>query len=509
MKKMKMLLITEIVTTAMLFGSCSSEDSTLNVGYDTLKSINITIEDVDLSSLTDDSNVDASLFGLKSSWTIGDMIGIRPLNGDAFALSVSEDVEGSTAHIDCSSLALSKNTEYYAFYPLDEQDGGFHVNYTGQVQNGNNSTTGIATFDYLAAIPTQPNDEGEVNLTMKHLGAFVRMQLTMPEEATIISANMASDGTEFVTDGVIIFSSSHPSIASMATAADFSISLTDVTCNKDDVVTLFAMIAPVDLSDSNITITLTDDNGKTYIYKCGGFDFRASNSYNIAITEACGGTGVTIPDEEHECVDLGLSVKWATCNIGANVSEEFGDYFAWGEITGYNDGKKSFNWHTYKWSSDASWTGLTKYTCLDGQTVGLWYDNGSFIGDNIAILEMDDDVAHAKWGGTWRLPTKTEFEELCNNCIWEWTTLNGVKGYSVTSQVNNESVFFPASGSRFNDKVEGLGMSDNARCWGSYWASSLQTNYSYSAFGLHFGQNEINCDYRSRFYGFSVRAVCQ
>ena len=117
----------------------------------------------------------------------------------------------------------------------------------------------------------------------------------------------------------------------------------------------------------------------------------------------------------HEYVDLGLSVKWATCNVGATTPEGYGDYFAWGET----QPKTTYNWSTYKYCNGSYYT-LTKY-CVD-------YSYGTV--DNKTTLELTDDAARVNWGGKWRMPTKAEYNELKNssNCTWTWTQKSGVRG---------------------------------------------------------------------------------
>lgn len=135
---------------------------------------------------------------------------------------------------------------------------------------------------------------------------------------------------------------------------------------------------------------------------------------------------------DHEAVDLGLSVKWATCNVGAEFPEQYGGYYAWGET----EEKSNYSWSTYKWCK-GSYDSLSKY-CTNSR-----YGNV----DNKTVLDSEDDVAHVKWGDNWRMPTLDEFGELVEKCTWEWTTVNGVGGHKVTAP-NGNSIFLPATGSR-------------------------------------------------------------
>lgn len=489
-KSMKKLSILGALVTAMLLGSCTNDDATTNES-EILKGINVTIEQADFFAQSRATYEVDPTRGFVSSWSEGDVIGIYPIGGDQVAFPISDNAGSSTARFDGGSWALRSNYKYSAYYPFSKSnytvsETEIPVNYTGQAQNGNNSTAGLAAYDFLAAAATQPNSSGSVDLIMKHLGAFVRFQLTMPKAATLINANVASDGAEFVTSGTVDLSAAIPAITSKTTASNFNIALTNITYTEDEVVTLYAMVAPVNLSSNNMVITLSDNANKTYIYECNGTNFAAGKSYSFTIKETNSGTGVI----DHESVDLGLSVEWATCNIGANNPEECGDYFAWAETAQQSDNR--YTWESYKWSDGGSATTLTKY-CTSA-SYGIV--------DNKTILAPTHDAATENWGFEWRTPTKAEVDELINNCTWTWTTLNGMKGYSVISKKNSNSIFLPAAGcfatGAFKSKNE----------LGVYWASSLHETKSNCAYNAGFNETDIRYDYlTSRYVGQSVRAI--
>ncbi len=192
---------------------------------------------------------------------------------------------------------------------------------------------------------------------------------------------------------------------------------------------------------------------------------------------------------DHEYVDLGLSVKWATCNVGADSLEDYGDYFAWGETKP----KSSYIWSTYKWCQGSRHT-ITKY-CTD-----------SYFGtvDNKTQLDLSDDAARANWGGSWRMPTDEEFFELREKCSWTWTTQNGVKGYKVSR--NGNSIFLPAAGYRDYSSLY------EASWKGYYWSSSLCADGSEvgseDAGCVDFASSFVDWGYDSRCYGLPVRPVC-
>ncbi len=199
----------------------------------------------------------------------------------------------------------------------------------------------------------------------------------------------------------------------------------------------------------------------------------------------------TGPENGYGYVDLGLSVKWATCNVGANNPEDCGDYFAWGETTT----KDTYNWSTYKYCN-GDYDLLTKY-CNKSS-----YGNNAFW-DNKTQLELSDDAARANWGGSWRMPTDAEWKELINNCTWTWTTQNGVYGRKVTSKTNGNSIFLPAAGYPFVSSLFDVGSS------GFYWSSSLDTGSPCDAWGVNFDSGNVYRYDGSRYGGQSVRPVCQ
>jgi len=190
----------------------------------------------------------------------------------------------------------------------------------------------------------------------------------------------------------------------------------------------------------------------------------------------------------HYYVDLGLpsGLKWATCNVGAATPEAYGDYFAWGETTPNNN----YDWSTYKYCN-GSYSTLTKYNTSS--------DYGTL--DNKTILDLSDDAARVNWGGSWRMPTREELDELRDNCTWSWTTKNGIKGYKVTSIINGNSIFLPAAGYRG-------GTSYDVGSHGRYWSSSLYESTPYNARSLGFGSGRVGWDYLRRYRGHAVRAVC-
>ena len=197
------------------------------------------------------------------------------------------------------------------------------------------------------------------------------------------------------------------------------------------------------------------------------------------------------PDEHHpHLIDLGLpsGTKWACCNVGATVPEAYGGYFAWGET----EEKDIYDDVTYLYSS-----GIDK----DGD--GFYDADVSYqiIGDDIAGTEYD--AALANWGGSWRMPSAEQCQELDSKCRSIWTTRNGVNGRLFTGPSGGK-IFLPAGGHRSMFLVTFVGS------YGYYWTSSFNPEYVSLGLGFLFNSQMLDMDFADRRYrGKSVRAVCQ
>lgn len=207
-------------------------------------------------------------------------------------------------------------------------------------------------------------------------------------------------------------------------------------------------------------------------------------------------------------VDLGLSVNWATCNVGAIAPEGYGDFFAWGEIEPYYDaGLAQDNPQTHWKDNKAAGYDMSTYKYCKGSTTTLTkYCNRSEYGyngfvDNKTILDPEDDVAHVKWGGSWRMPSKEELEELWDSCTWVFTTRNNVKGYVISSNkpgYTERSIFLPTAGNRIDTNLYNVGVEFGL------WSNSINTDRP----GLAWILSYKTMDYIGRGFGFSVRPVC-
>ena len=194
------------------------------------------------------------------------------------------------------------------------------------------------------------------------------------------------------------------------------------------------------------------------------------------------------PSDADKMVDLGLSVKWASYNVGASNPWEYGNFYAYGEI----EPKTEYTLENYQWYYDN-----------DGEDHDQWEEylklGATFTGTNY-------DVAHVKWGNQWRVPTRDEWTELINNCEFEWTGMNGVTGAKITSRINGNSIFLPAAG----NMVDAEHTHDQLGCF--YWTSSEYEQSDITQECRNYRANIDATNHSANGYdypevGFSIRAV--
>ena len=263
-------------------------------------------------------------------------------------------------------------------------------------------------------------------------------------------------------------------------------------------------------SSSNNAVAKVNTDGKVTAVSRGKATVKVTANDGSGVLDSC---EVSVKNPcPSGAVDLGLSVYWATCNLGENgfvgSPEEYGDYYAWGETEPYyssqnpltwKDGKTGYNWASYKWCN-GDIKKLTKYnTSSSYGTV-----------DNKTVLDAEDDVAHVILGDKWRLPTSDEVDELVftkNNTSyqWVWTSINGHNGWLVTFLVNSNSIFLPAGGIWIPG---GRGYRNEE---GYYMSSSLYTVKPYSIPIITFSCDNVRGGwfYSNRCNGFSVRPVSE
>ena len=269
--------------------------------------------------------------------------------------------------------------------------------------------------------------------------------------------------------------------------SSITLNQTNLLLREGATATLAATILPDNATDK--TVNWSSSDTKTVSVDNKG-TVSAIQEGTAIVTAQAGGKKATcsiVVKATVEAVDLGLSVKWASCNLGALEPEEYGNYYAWGET----EPKSDYSWNTYKWCNGNSYS-LTKYNTSEnyGKTV-----------DNKTQLELEDDAAHVKLGGSWRIPTYEELLELVNNCKLEHYLLNDVPGLKITSKVNENYIFLPCTRER------GWSMSYTFP-FGCYWVSTLAPSPDEARdFEFDYMKSIWLRETSARCYGYTVRPV--
>ena len=335
----------------------------------------------------------------------------------------------------------------------------------------------------------------QLSATLSPEGAFGNISWTSSDESVAtVDANglvtAVAGGTCTITataGGSLKTATCSVTVTQMVTSIVLSQTL--AVLELDEFVRLTATVLPENAANKNVVWSSSNEDVATV--RNGRVD---AYGYGTAIItcEAADGSGVTATCKVNvinaEYIDLGLpsGTLWATCNIGATSPEDYGDYFAWGETTGYNDGKTNFSWSTYFDTDD------------NGSTFKKYNNNGG-----LTELELADDAAYMNWGPAWRMPSEEQFQELINSSYTTtgWTTQNGVNGRKITSLTNGNSIFLPAAGYRNNSSLKNAGSN------GDYWSRTFTLDNPYYASYLGFTSSYIGTYYYYRYVGHCVRPV--
>ena len=337
---------------------------------------------------------------------------------------------------------------------------------------------------------------GDMNLKFKNVLGGLKLQLK--GTASIASISITGNNNEVLCGAaeVTVANGSNPSI----NLTDASAKTVTLDCGAgvaldSETATPFIIALPPITMTGGFTVIVTDTEGKQMEIKTTKSQtITRSSLLKMPVVVYVG--AAVIPDG---CVDLGLSVFWASCNLGASKPTEYGGYYQWAGTKDVSDTGiyLDCNYCPYHTGSDR-YSGWTKYNTIESYgTV-----------DNKTVLDPMDDAASVVLGGKWRMPTDEEWTELRNtdNCSWTWTSIDGVNGYKVQSKKSGYTdnwIFLPAAGYREDSDFYNVG-SD-----GYYWSSSLNTDYPYAAWYVDFGSDYVRRSYYNRYDGHSVRPVSE
>jgi uncharacterized protein (TIGR02145 family) len=438
--------------------------------------------------------------GANVVWQTGDAITVFDGAGVACPFELAKGA-GTTLGEFQGTITVTEPKSYCAVYPAMESatiDSDYGISGLSlpveQVATPNG-------FDPLAAIMTARNDNADkitstsedLSLgTFKHVCAFVKVTTTEDYDKITFTAK----GGEGIAGGFTVTLDEN-GISTVTPAADASTTVSLVPVIEGTKIAagtyLIAILPGVLEKGFTMSCSSIDKETSTVTTMVRSFNqstvaFSRRNVVNMGTVEE-GATAAVWTKVTQQYVDLGLSVKWATCNVGATIPEGNGDYYAWGETSMKDD----YSWGTYKWCDANNNNSMTKYNDFDGKS----------------ILDACDDAAHINWGGAWRMPTNAEMEELYNteNCKWEWTSQNNVNGYKVTSLKDgytDKFIFLPAAGFRSDT---GYNPDDS---YGLYWSASLgESDPNYAWYVTFSSSYLIYRNDGSRYCGFSVRPVFQ
>ena len=280
--------------------------------------------------------------------------------------------------------------------------------------------------------------------------------------------------------------------------SSISLSKSTLELTVGDQASLDATISPDNATNKEITWT-SDNEAVATVSAEGVVKAIKAGMANITATTVDQGKSAScaVTVGYVDLVDLGLSVKWASFNLGASTPTEYGGYYQWAGTTDVSDT-----------SINLFWDNCPYHTGSDELSGWKKYNTDSYLGtvDNKTVLEPKDDAATVALGGKWRMPTDEEWTELIRDCSLTWTTIDGVNGYKVQSKMpgyTDNWIFLPAAGWREYDSLNRVGS------LGYYWSSSLGTSGPLAAVSMYFDSGIFFWGNHYRYSGFSVRPVSE
>ena len=434
-------------------------------------------------------------------WHKNDQIFVQTKNGESYtgtAFSITGDDAKDGDPNATFTGEVTGTVGSYAVYPYNESHS-----FTGETALTYNLPASYTytsvetnifskTTDGTTAYPSNPTNMpmlgtiSDKSISFKCLGglAVIRIDQMPAAEGTLtVSANEKLSGSFTVSD----LSAGTPELATTSTDvtdADKKVTFNFSGATAKGVGVFYLPLATG--SYTNVKVTIKDSSSETWrtFNYSGTLSITRAGVTAVPIVSANMGTivkddnGTYTINNKYKFVDLGLSVLWATKNIGADSEADYGDFYSWGETATKTD--YSSNNYNYK--------------------------------DNPTTLPAAKDAATVNWGAPCRMPTQAEFTALKDKCTWKWickyvpaTGTSVTLTYGREATGNGNSIFLPASGYKTGTSVTGQGQSDGQ---GLYWSSSSLGMASYSyAYLLKFTNTELSCPVIECYTGCTVRAV--
>ncbi len=434
-------------------------------------------------NLSFDGSTKTELSGTGSTrqvkWTDGDEIKYYTVDKQPNVSTASVTVDGGNAFVE---IPRGRNDDFinavYGTGSLTGSSSTAGCMYVGSPAKNAQSYTFFAQAHLCAAFS---DDLENPNLKFHNALSIIKFTSAASISKVVFSGNKGEVITGGSNGSLKITYSGGAISAAPASTGGTSVTVTTAGQESD----FYIAILPVNFSEG-IIVRGYDASGYLLCERKTSGELNTVNAAGLPIIANLGSIQDWLDNPKPTAVDLGLSVKWASFNLGASTPEGSGDYFSWGETAP----KSSYTWSTYSYGQ--SKTGpFSEYVV----------DAASGTPDYKTILDLDDDAAHAIWGDAWRIPSKEEVQELRDNCIWTWTTINGVNGYKVSSSITGNSIFLPAVGIMSGSKVQ------NAGTEGDYWSSSLYTAESCSSWSPYFTSSQFSTGDCYRYFGLGIRPV--
>ena len=470
MKKLNLILVVAVL--CMMAASCVNE-----IGSDQevagLCRYNLTIEDqtkTDLSGSGDKRSV---------SWTDGDQIKYYTESNQSTPVTTAVNIDDSGAYI---SIPRGRTDEFinavYGAVQLKSDTSTDHIMYISSPVKDNQRYTSFTEAHVCAAFC---NDIENPDIRFHNAACIVHFVSAADVHKVVFSGN-SGEIISAGSNGELKVTSGSNGALTVESASNGQTSITIVT--NGEVSDFYFAMLPVNFS-SGIKVDCYNSLGDLFVTMRTITALNTVSGNGAVKMLDLGNAQDWVNAAPPVAIDLGLSVKWASYNVGATKPEEYGRYFAWGEKVPKND----YRWANYQFGTSKNGP-FSKYV-LDSNCGTI---------DNKTILDLTDDAAAAAWVGDWRLPSKEEVSELMNNCTWAWTTWNGVNGYKITGH-NGNSIFLPANGIRSGNNISEEGAA------GNYWSSSISEDGSYFALSPYFSQSGKEIGNCYRYFGLGVRPV--
>lgn len=522
-------IIIPIIASAM-FAACTSENFEQLIQGDKFDGqVSLTSQPYTFEDGTTRTALTNTGSSIEFAWKNGEVIGIFPIapttnNQAKQVLSVSGSATNAT--FDGAGWALLRGNTYAAYTPyqpnLDEVGyTAVPIDMTGQTQNGNNNLVHIGNgYDYMYANASVPSN-GNVNFAFNHVGSIIMLELTMPENAQWTKATLTAESDVFVTSATMNVSDG--TLANKQMSNSISLDLDNVTGR---LLTLYMSALPC--TTGSVTLKVKKSNNEELSATLASKTLVAGHAYKWKFSWAQAPSNA-------QAVDLGLSVKWANLNIGATSPEQYGTYFAWGEVDGAKMASDESIIAPLMDGNSNSWPGGVNPQFIRGQVksyTGLWenykWDDGiniyKYSTSSKTNLDPEDDAAVVNWESNWRMPTLVEQKELFENCYWVYTSNynnTGSAGY-IVYKVKNEGDkgkkildgMSPSNEYNISDihiflvMAGTLGSSfGNRNTNFAYWSSTLYNDKN--AYMLcAYSDQVLEEPYSSRWSSKNIRAVC-